>query len=218
MSTASNDRGVWPWRKGSSPSTDPEQLLKSLQANMASLSKNTELGVSLSERIQDTIEQTMETNAEFRDTTIEDLNKLSSTISDMTQTVFKMSKAQEVRDYINGAGKYTLNKLANEISQLSRAIEENIAYGRRLASQEADWALLEERLQAEHAAVGEIVVQLAAEHVSGYYESARQRHVKRRRWLFFLLILTISSSVFGLIQRPDLLLPTLPSTNGELNE
>ena len=179
MSTESNSKGVWPWRKGSSPSTDPEELLKSLQANMACIRKNTELGVSLSERIQETIEQAIETNAEFRDTTVEDLNGLSSTISDMTQAILRISKAKEVRDYIDGTGKYTLRKLVNGLNQLSKAIEGNIAYGRRLASQEEDWALLEERLQAEHAAVGEIVVQLTAEHISGYYESARQRHVNR---------------------------------------
>ena len=218
MPNGSNTKGVWPWRKSSSSSTNPEELLKLLQENMKSLSENTELGVSLSERIQDTIEQAVETNAEFRDATVEDLNKLSSIVSNMTKTILTISNAREVRDYINGAGRYNLANLVNGLSQLSETIEGNIEDGRRLTSQADEWAQLEKRLQAEHAAVGEIVVQLTAEHISGYYESARQRHTKRRQWLFVFLLLVISSAVYGLIRQPELLLPTFSSTDGELYE
>ena len=170
MPDGSSAKGVWPWRKGIPSSTNPEELLKALQENMKSLSENTELGVSLSERIQDTIEQAVETNAEFRDATVEDLNKLSSIVSNMTKTILTISNAKEVRDYINGAGRYNLANLVNGLSQLSETIEGNIEDGRRLTSQADEWAQLEKRLQAEHAAVGEIVVQLTAEHISGYYE------------------------------------------------
>ena len=218
MSTESNSKSVWPWRKGSSPSTDPAELLKSLQANMESLDKNTALGVTIAERIHDTIEQAVETNIELRDTTVEELNKLSSTVESIRTAIAAMSWAKEVRDYVSGTGKYNLKSLVNGLSQLGKDIEDSIEDGSRLTSQVEEWKRLEEKLRNEHAAVGEIVVRLTAEHISGYYESARQRHSKRRVWLLSLLVLAVSASVYALIGNPDLLWPTPRSTNGALNE
>lgn len=225
MSNRSSTKGVWPWRKDSSSPTNPEELLKELQENMKSLSKNTELGVSLSERIQDTIEQAVETNAEFRDSTVEELNQLSSIVSNMRHTISDISKAKEMGSYIIDHVRHDLailvngfSQLSETFSQLSETIEGNIEDGRRLTNQAEEWAQLEKRLQAEHAAIGEIIVQLTAEHISGYYESARQRHTKRRQRLFVFLLLVISLAVYGLIRQPELLLPTLLSTDGELYE
>lgn len=218
MSNRSSTKGVWPWRKGSSSPTNPEELLKELQENMKSLSKNTELGVSLSERIQDTIEQAVETNAEFRDSTVEELNQLSSIINNMRHTTLDIGNAKEVDSYIIAEVRYDLARLVNGLSQLSETIKDNIEDGRRLTGQAEEWAQLEKRLQAEHAAIGEIIVQLTAEHISGYYESARQRHTKRRQGLFVFLLLVVSLAVYGLIRQPELLLPTFSSTDGELYE
>ena len=215
MSNRSSTKGVWPWRKDSSSPTNPEELLKELQENMKSLSKNTELGVSLSERIQDTIEQAVETNAEFRDSTVEELNQLSSIINDMRNTMSNIGTVKEVESYILVEVRYELTRLANGLSQLSETIKED---GRRLTNQAEEWAQLEKRLQAEHAAIGEIIVQLTAEHISGYYESARQRHTKRRQRLFVFLLLVISLAVYGLIRQPELLLPAFSATDGELYE